>query len=366
MALHLRYQPYTLHFVFEAGTSRGVLTEKTSWLLHVHDPEQPEQYGLGECGPLVGLSVDDRPDFEAQIKAICALFNSLDLDIFPFNLPIILNQLVPAELPSVRFGLEMALLDYLGGGQRTLFDNAFSRAESPLPINGLIWMGKPDFMQEQIETKLAAGFTTLKLKIGALDFQTELDLLKGLRKRFSAETLCLRVDANGAFAVSEALGKLEQLAELGIHSIEQPIKAGQPEAMASLIAQSPLPIALDEELIGIHDYTHKFQLLKALHPPFIILKPTLLGGFQQTKEWVEIARRLGIQWWITSALESNIGLNAIAQFTAEFQNPLPQGLGTGLLYHNNFSAPLAIQSGYLHQTNEPWEVASLADGWCTP
>ncbi|WP_221390969.1 o-succinylbenzoate synthase [Dyadobacter sp. NIV53] len=347
MPLQIVFKPHLLQFKTEAGTSRGVLTQKTSWILKITDSEQPGVVGYGECGPLPGLSIDDIPDFKEQLTSVCELFNSLDLEVYPFNLAIILEQLVPEHLPSVRFGIEMALLDFMSGGRRVLYKNPFSCAEKGILMNGLIWMGSYENMLEQVEHKLAQGFSTLKMKVGAIDFEKELRILESIRERFPAKDITLRVDANGAFHADEADEKLKSLAVYDLHSIEQPVKAGQHELMSQLCATSPVPVALDEELIGIFDYRKKFALLKKIQPPFIILKPTLLGGFQHTMEWIEIANRLKISWWITSALESNIGLNAIAQFTANYNNPLPQGLGTGQLYTNNFTSPMAIVDGEL-------------------
>ena len=360
MPLHIVFKPHILEFKMEAGTSRGVLTQRTSWILKVTDSEKPGVEGYGECGPLPGLSIDDLPDFESQLASVCDLFNNLDLEVFPFNLCIILEQVVPEHLPSVRFGMEMALLDFMNGGRRITYENAFSHGEKGILMNGLIWMGSYNHMLEQVENKLAQGYSTLKMKVGAIDFDQELKILKSIRERFSEDEITLRVDANGAFQPDTVDEKLNRLAEFGLHSIEQPVKAGQIELLTRLCATSPVPVALDEELIGIFDYRQKFALLKKSQPPFIILKPTLLGGFQQTKEWIEIANRLNIGWWITSALESNIGLNAIAQFTANFDNPLPQGLGTGQLYHNNFASPLKIQNGQLfYEQAGVWEMPEI-------
>ena len=348
---------HTLQFKSEAGTSRGVLRQRNSWLLKVTDPEKPGVEGYGECGPLPGLSVDDIPDFEAQLVSVCELFNDLDLEVFPFNLSIILEQLIPEHLPSLRFGLETALLDYMNGGKRILYKNSFTCDEKGILMNGLIWMGSYENMLLQVEDKLSQGFSTLKMKVGAIDFEQELSVLKSIRQRFSREEITLRVDANGAFQPEDVEEKLDRLAEFDLHSIEQPIKAGQHELLTKLCISSPIPIALDEELIGISDYRKKFALLKKIQPPYIILKPTLLGGFQHTREWIEIANRLNIGWWVTSALESNIGLNAIAQFTASFDNDLPQGLGTGQLYHNNFDSPLMIKNGHLfYEKNGTWNL----------
>ncbi|WP_342083556.1 o-succinylbenzoate synthase [Dyadobacter sp. OTU695] len=361
MPLKIVYKPHTLHFRKEAGTSRGVLTQKTSWIVIITDTEKPGVAGYGECGPLPGLSIDDIPDFEAQLADICGIFNELDLDVFPFNLGIILEQLIPENLPSVRAGIEMALLDIMNGGQRVLFKNGFSGNGEGILMNGLIWMGSYENMLAQVEEKLAQGFTTLKMKVGAIDFEQECRILEAVRKRYDQSAITLRVDANGAFTTENAKEKLARLSAFDLHSIEQPIKAGQHAFMADLCGSSPVPVALDEELIGVNSYREKFALLKKLMPPFIILKPTLLGGFTATSEWIEIANRLHIGWWITSALESNIGLNAIAQFTAKFNNPLPQGLGTGQLYTNNFESPLAVENGHLYYKKElAWELPGHA------
>ncbi len=366
MSLLIQYQPYVLKFKFDAGTSRGVLKEKTSWLVKITDQEQPGIAGLGECGPLPGLSLDDGPDFETKLAEICGLFNSLDLEVFPFNLPIILEQLIPAELPSICFGVETALHDFMNGGERVLFKNDFSLKKSGIDINGLVWMGSEEFMQEQVGEKLAQGFTTIKIKVGAIDFAQECRVLESIRERFTPGEITLRVDANGAFAPEEVEEKLHCLAHHGIHSIEQPVAAAQPQLMARLAAASPVPVALDEELIGKKDYMEKFSLLKSIHPQYIVLKPTLLGGFQQCREWIEIAQRLSIGWWITSALESNIGLNAIAQFTAQFDTTLPQGLGTGQIYENNFASPLTIRQGKLYADGRhEWGLSTLDSGWLT-
>ncbi|MDQ6480730.1 o-succinylbenzoate synthase [Dyadobacter sp. LHD-138] len=364
MPLRIVFQPYTLHFRMEAGTSRGVLTQKTSWILKITDEEQPGVTGYGECGPLPGLSVDDIPDFGAQLEEVCELFNQLDLEVFPFNLSIILQQVIPEHLPSVRFGIEMALLDFMNGGQKTPYKNLFSKGEKGIPMNGLIWMGSYDHMVRQIEEKLEQGYTTLKMKVGAIDFDQECRVLESVRTRFSASQITLRVDANGAFQPQDVEEKLRRLSQFELHSIEQPIRAGQLDLLADLCANSPVPVALDEELIGIFDYRKKFALLKKTQPPFIILKPTLLGGFQHCKEWIEIATRLSIGWWMTSALESNIGLNAIAQFAASFDNQLPQGLGTGALYHNNFDSPLKTENGYLfYDKSREWNIALDENAW---
>lgn len=350
MSLLLSFAPHTLKFKFEAGTSRGVLTSKTTYIATVRDHEFPEVYGVGECGPLKGLSPDHLPDIERILSELAVDFNRLSLGPEGWEPAELLDNLVSRRYPAVRFGLEMALRDFQNGGRRVYFDNDFSKGKRSIDINGLIWMGTPRFMEEQIEAKLASGYKTLKMKVGAIDFEQECRLLEGIRKRFSAGEITLRVDANGAFQPGDALRKLERLAAFDLHSIEQPVGKGQPELMARLVQESPLPIALDEELVGIVSGPGKRELLETIRPPFIILKPTLLGGFAETREWIVIAEEMGIKWWITSALESNIGLNAIAQFTAEFANPLPQGLGTGQLYENNFASGLTIENGRLRLT----------------
>ena len=360
MSLIVDYLKYTLHFRFKAGTSRGTLTEKTSYILRLRDAADPSVVGYGECGPLPGLSYDDRPDFAERLEQCCQEFNAMDLQLFSWNVPIVLDQLVGPQLPSIRFGFETAMLDFLAFGRRIIYPTEFTDGQRSLPINGLIWMGSPAFMRQQIDEKLRAGYTTLKLKIGALDFEQECDLLARIRDRFTPEQITLRVDANGAFRPGDAMAKLERLATYGLHSIEQPIRAGQPDAVADLCRHSPVPIALDEELIGPLEYVHKFRLLKKIQPQYIVLKPTLLGGMGHCNEWIELAGRLNIGWWITSALESNIGLNAIAQYAAQFKHLLPQGLGTGQLYHNNVDSPLAVENGQLrYDPAQLWDLSPL-------
>lgn len=327
-----KFTKKTFQFKRPSGTSRGVLTEKHAWFLEVWNTEDSEVIGIGECSIIPGLSpdFDSFESYERMLTAVCADTN-IDLD----------------EWPSIKFGLETALLDLENGGQRIIFNNGFSKGKQSIAINGLIWMGESSFMHEQIEEKLNAGFTTLKMKIGAIDFESEIKILQSIRDRYTKEQITLRVDANGAFSPEEAEHKLSILADLDIHSIEQPIKAGQYKAMAELCTKTKLPIALDEELIGIHIKVDKINLLKQVKPQFIILKPSLHGGISGTKEWIEIAESHNIPWWITSALESNIGLNAICQLAAEYDNLLPQGLGTGSLYVNNIPSSLVVKNGFI-------------------
>ncbi len=323
--------PYNLIFKKPSGTSRGILTSKEIWLLKVWNEESPKIFGLGECALFRGLSAEDRPGYEDVLQ-------SLTPSLPP--LPELLERL--RDFPSILFGLETALADLKNGGKRIIFPSSFSEGKSSIRINGLIWMGTKAEMQKQIQDKIEQGFSCIKLKIGAIDFDAELDLLKAIRQEFDAKTIELRVDANGAFMPTDALQKLEALSKLNIHSIEQPIKAGQWQAMAKLCANTPLPIALDEELIGINDLSQKRVLLETIRPQYIILKPSLHGGFAGSEEWIQLANEKHIDWWATSALESNIGLNAIAQWCVTQKNEMPQGLGTGQLYTNNFESPLSL------------------------
>ena len=351
--LHLSYQRRALRFNFPARTSRGALTEHVAYYLRLHDPRRPEVVGWGEAAPLAGLSPDYQPDFETEIAALCQRINGAGL---PELTPEQAAALVPAHLPSLRFALETAALDLAGGGQHQLYHNEFSRGRAGLPINGLVWMGDAAFMREQIRQKLAAGYSCLKLKIGSLDFDTELALLTEIRAEAGPDRLVLRVDANGAFAPAEALGKLGRLACFDLHSIEQPIAAGQWPALAELCRHSPVPVALDEELIGLTEPARQEALLAAVRPPYLVLKPTLLGGHAATRRWIAMAEANGAGWWITSALESNVGLNAVAQLTGEYDVAgFAQGLGTGQLYFNNVEAPLSIAGGALHYAPAgPW------------
>ncbi|MFC3414111.1 o-succinylbenzoate synthase [Algoriphagus hitonicola] len=342
----------TLNFRFEAGTSRGVLKSRKVWWISAINPESAA-IGWGEAAPLVKLSIDDRPDFEEKLKNILTKAEDLDWSLEENEVLDQVEKLVSWDLPSIRFGLEMAVLDWISGGKKRFFENDFRDEFKPIPINGLIWMGDRQFMLDQIEQKLSEGFDCIKMKIGAIDFEQELELLSTIRSNFSAEQIMLRVDANGAFQPDEALEKLQKLADLKIHSIEQPIRAGQWDEMARLCEITPIPIALDEELIGVRE---KELLLDRINPQHIILKPTLLGGFRETTEWIRLAENRKIGWWVTSTLESNIGLNAIAQLASFHQSKIHQGLGTGKLYHNNLQSPLSIEKGHIrYQDSVKWE-----------
>lgn len=333
MILHYNLQiiPRTLRFKQAAGTSRGVYTTRKVWYLHLTSEEEPGRLGIGECAPLPQLSCDDLPNYDELLRQACLDFQETR----------IIDSEALRPYPSILFGLETAVRHY-ERGSFALWDTPFSRGEVGIPINGLIWMGDYRKMLEQIEAKMQTGFRCIKLKIGAIDFEEELALLRHIRAHFTVRDVELRVDANGAFRPADAMDKLNRLAELELHSIEQPIRAGQWDEMARLAANTPLPIALDEELIGCNTPQAKRQLLSAVRPQYIILKPSLHGGISGGQEWIDEAERQNIKWWITSALESNIGLNAIAQWCATLGNPLPQGLGTGALFTDNVDMPLTI------------------------
>jgi len=335
-----------LEFNFPARTSRGALTEHVAYYLALRDVRNSGRVGWGEAAPLAGLSPDFGPAFEAEVQQLCQAVNK---QRYTFAEDIQPLELVSAAQPALRFALETAVLDLVHGGRHQLYTNAFSEGRAAIPINGLVWMGDAGFMREQIRQKLAAGYACLKVKIGSLDFATELALLAEIRAEAGPEQLVLRVDANGAFSPAEALGKLDQLARFDVHSIEQPVATGQWPALAEVCQQSPIPVALDEELIGLTDPAQQAALMAAVNPAYLVLKPTLLGGHAATRHWIALAQNQGLGWWITSALESNIGLNAVAQLTGEYEVAgFAQGLGTGQLYHNNVGAPLRIAHGALH------------------
>ena len=328
-------QERTLHFKQPAGTSRGVYTERHSWFVTITDGQHS---GVGECAPLPNLSCDDIADYQQVLRRFC---DQLEL-----------TQTIDYEAmrpyPSMLFGLETAMLN-LRNGQR-LFDTAFSRGEVGIPINGLVWMGSHDEMLARMQEKIAAGFRCVKLKIGAIGFEQEIDLISRIRSRFNHSQIEIRLDANGAFSPAEAMSKLLILSQFDVHSIEQPIRQNQWEAMADLCRRSPLPIALDEELIGVNTLQGKQDMIERLKPAYIVLKPSLHGGMHGCREWIEIAARNGVGTWITSALESNIGLNAIAQFCSSVYGDniiFPQGLGTGQLFTDNIEMPLKIEEAKL-------------------
>ncbi len=339
------YYKYILNFKRPSGTSRGVLTEKETWFIIL---EHQGKKGIGECGLLRGLSVDDRDDFEEKLKWTCE-------NIY-LGKEVLWDELL--EFPSIQFGVEMAFLSLESENPFVLFPSDFTNEQKSILINGLVWMGEEEFMKAQIEEKLAQGFNCIKLKIGAIDFEKELGLLRFIRQNFDEKIIEIRVDANGAFNQSEAFDKIKQLSGYKLHSIEQPIQKNNTDTMSELCKITPIPIALDEELIGVFSLEEKEQLLQKIQPQFIILKPSLVGGFKGTLQWIALAEKYNIGWWITSALESNVGLNAIAQFTFEQRNPMPQGLGTGSLYTNNFDCPLEVSQGKLwYRKSLSWNVS---------
>ena len=349
--MQAKVKKYTLDFKRPSGTSRGILTQKETWFLIL---EHEGNRGIGECGMFKGLSMDDVPEYEAKLQWVC--------DSIEKGKTYLWNAL--RRFPSIQFGLEQAFLSLDAANPYELFPSEFTNNEAPIPINGLIWMGDKGYMLEQIQQKLEAGFRCLKMKIGAIDFKSEIALLKAIRKEYDPERIELRVDANGAFSPSEALEKLTELSVFKLQSIEQPIRQGNLGEMKSLCEKSPIPIALDEELIGVIDAVDKEALLETIRPQYIILKPTLVGGYRGSQEWIEIADRLKIEWWITSALESNIGLNAIAQWTYTLNNTMPQGLGTGGLYTNNFEGPLQVKNGYIYSRNDTGWPPDLIERLC--
>lgn len=339
------WKKYTLDFKRPGGTSRGVLHTKDSWFL-IGEDNTFSYPAIGECSIIKGLSPDNTDQIEEKLDELCLALNQ------DAGLPDL------TDFPAIRFGLETLQADIQAKGSKQFTSSGFVSNQSSIQINGLVWMGEESFMKQQVVDLVERGFSCIKLKIGALDFQVELDLLNWIRHSFDS-SLELRVDANGAFTPSEAMHKLEQLAKFDIHSIEQPIKAGQWEEMAKLCASTPLPIALDEELIGVTPENRK-ELLETIRPQYIILKPSLLGGLKDSDSWIQLARDNGIEWWVTSALESNVGLNHIAQYTHDKKVSLPQGLGTGSLYTNNFDCPLYIQGQFLGFNPESlWNLNGL-------
>ncbi len=336
------YKKHTLNFINPAGTSRGVYFYKDSWYIQLSEGDKT---GIGECSILKDLSIDDTVQVEAKLEEIC---DQINYGIFNFKACL-------DDFPAIQFGLETALIDLKNGGTKSLFPSDFLNGNSGIITNGLIWMGDFEFMESQISKKLEDGFSCIKLKIGALDWKKERSLIEEMRRRFSAEQLTIRVDANGAYSRKKAIQVLHDLDLLEVHSIEQPIKAGNWDLMAELCDLTPVPIALDEEIIGFPKLEQKLEILEVIRPQYIILKPSLLGGLKASDEWIKLAEEEQIGWWATSALESNIGLNAIAQWVAAKEITLPQGLGTGGLFSNNIASPLAMQGQQLfYSKNQKW------------
>lgn len=345
------YAPYSLKFITPGGTSRGIMTTKDTYFIKIWDESNPEIYGIGECALFKGLSAEDDESYEVKLQELCRnieLSEATDLSAYS----------------SIMFGFESAIHDFSNGGKRICFPSAFTEGNYQIPINGLVWMGKKDEMIARIDEKVAAGFHTIKLKIGAIDFSQELEMIQYIRTRYSEKDLEIRLDANGGFSCKNTLQRLDVLEKYKIHSIEQPIKQGQWEEMAKICHCSPIPIALDEELIGITNPMIMLELLKTIHPHYIILKPSLMGGFSGSLEWLRMAAQFQIGGWITSALESNIGLNALAQWVATLQPKIPQGLGTGMLFSNNIQSPLIQKKDYLrYDQTRDWFVPNLQ--WIT-
>ncbi len=353
----------TLHkkvfkFNFDARTSRGAMRDRTSWFLQLRDAARPAVVGIGECAPLPGLSPELNPEFEQRLERWVARFN--ELKVAPMSSLQACTTFLQKEFPeeakvsSLAFAFETAMLDLVNGGNRVIYRNSFIEGK-PIPINGLIWMGGIDFMLQQIEIKIRDGFRCIKLKVGGIDFEKECDVLQYVRRKYFRDQITIRLDANGAFRPDDALYKLQELTRFDIHSIEQPLKKGA-ELLPELCEKSPIPVALDEELIGVQE---KAALLDRIKPKYLILKPALHGGLSGCSDWIAEAQKRGMGWWVTSALESNIGLNAIAQFLSEYSISIPQGLGTGGLYENNFQSPLeVVKAGNLaYVKGQQWDVS---------
>ena len=329
-----------MRFKIPGGTSRGILREKDSWFISLLNGGIT---GIGECSTIKGLSIDEENGLREKIQLI--------------NDGLAYEEITDDFLlgaPALRFAIEVARRDLEMGGVKRLYETSFLE-NTGIPINGLVWMGDKKFMYDQIRDKINSGYNCIKIKIAAIDFNSEIELLKYIRSQFTASDMEIRVDANGGFTNDEALEKLKTLSDYDLHSIEQPIPQGQSEMMAKLCAYSPLDIALDEELIGVRSLEDKQRLLSEIKPQYIILKPSLLGGIQASQEWINIADGYGMKWWVTSALEANIGLNAIAQWTASLNSSMYQGLGTGQLFTNNIGSPLYIKNGYLCHGSNPWD-----------
>jgi len=334
---------YTLRFIRQSRTSREILDEKDTYFIKIYDTQNPTIEGWGEAALFRGLSADDTPEFTNILDDCCASINDIDINAIPSS--------------AIRMGIETALSDLNNGGQHQPF---MSGQIPPTCINGLIWMDSKQFMLDEIAKKLHLGFRCLKLKIGGIDFENELDILHSIRKHYSPDSLELRLDANGAFTPENAMSRLERLSKYIIHSIEQPIKAGQISSIAAICRESPIPIALDEELIGLKSDDEKCAILDEIKPSYIILKPTLCGGFKESDQWIEFAKNRGIGWWATSALESNIGLNAIARWTTTHNVSMPQGLGTGQVYSNNIDSPLRLEGERLtSDTDNIWNFDAI-------
>jgi O-succinylbenzoate synthase len=348
--LKARWIEHTLHPHFTLGTSKGSIDARTVWYLFAWDEARPEIQGIGEAALFPGHSKEFPADVRLKLTELCEVKHNWEQRLT--------NDLV--DVPSVRFAVEQCLKDLQAGGTKNLFPSDFTLGRSAIPINGLVWMGDKATMKQRIREQIEGGNSTVKMKIGAIGIDDELELLRAVRNEYSAADLTLRVDANGAFSYAEAPAVLQRLADLQVHSIEQPVPPGLYEVMAELCANTPIPIALDEDLIGLNTTDLKRDLLDNVKPQYIVIKPSLVGGWAATREWIALAEARGIRWWMTSALESSIGLNAIAQFTATLNVDMPQGLGTGKVYSNNIPSPLLAEKGLLHYRPEvAWNLSSL-------
>ncbi len=334
MKLNAAYRPYQLTFKSPVLTSRGSMSVKNGFFLEVNDEDF---MAVGEVSIIEGLSLESLADAELCLDELVASINS----------GVSINEKRLLQCPSVKFAYECIQLQLKHKSSHILFESDFTLRNKPIPINGLIWMGDIDFMLSQMQEKLKAGFKCIKLKIGALPFNQEIEIISELRKQFTENEIELRLDANGAFTSADVFQKLEKLAGYHIHSLEQPVKHGQPELMSEVIKFSPIPIALDEELI-YWPKDKKADLLAAVNPAYLVLKPGLLGGFSECDDWITLAESFNVYWWATSALESNIGLSAIAQWVATKPITLVQGLGTGGLYINNVSSSLRLAGPNLY------------------
>lgn len=348
--LRARWIERTLTPNFELGTSKGTITARTMWYLIAWDSERSEIQGIGEAALFPGHSKEYPADVKVKLIELCERTDNwiqrLAADL--------------VDVPSVRFAVEQCMRDLEAGGTKTLFPSDFTLGRKAIPINGLVWMGDKATMKQRISEQIDGGYTTVKMKIGAIGFEDELELLRAIRKEYTAKDLTLRVDANGAFSVKDAPGVLKRLAELDVHSIEQPVPPGLYEVMAELCADTPIPIVLDEDLIGLNTRDAKEDLLDNVKPQYIVIKPSLVGGWAATQEWIDLAKARGIDWWITSALESSIGLNAIAQYTATLNVTMAQGLGTGKVYANNIPSPLFAEQGFLkYRPEEAWDLSAF-------
>lgn len=341
--LHAEWTRYRLDFRFTAKTSREEMHHKDTYFVRITDSDSPGIAGIGECALFKGLSADDVPEFENELSRLCR---------DPYSG-------VPS-MSAIRFGWETAVADLTNGGCRQIFPGRWSEGLSRISINGLIWMGSKEMMVSRVEEKLSCGFKILKLKVGGIDFDDEVSIIEAIRKRFPEDELELRLDANGNFNAANVMKRLDRLSSYGIHSIEQPVKAGQPELMRRVCADSPVRVALDEDLIGIRNNEEMRQLLEYIEPQYIILKPSLCGGFERADQWISTAESLGIGWWATSALESNIGLNAIAQWVSNKRINLAQGLGTGELYSNNIQSPVRMdRAALVYDQSKQWLIPEL-------